>query len=143
LKAAGERVSATRRLLRYFDTSTPSSEVHLRHRHSRFKWRRRRAYIACLALIEIRERDLVRPERTKVFEGAYYDKSAEPRVVLAFPKEVTADQANEYREMWNDQHQGLKAAHGTSVTGGGATVTPQRLSCRPPATSDTMRPVYR
>jgi phage portal protein BeeE len=96
-----------------------------------------------LAPITLARLGIMNGLKRQVFEGAYYDKSAEPRVVLAFPKEVTADQANEYREMWNDQHQGLEAAHGTSVTGGGATVTPQRLSCRPPATSDTMRPVYR
>jgi len=61
--------------------------------------------------------------KRQIFEGGFYDKSAEPRVVLAFPKEMSSDQANEWRDAWNDQHQGLANMHGTSVTGGGATVT--------------------
>jgi HK97 family phage portal protein len=58
-----------------------------------------------------------------IFEGGYYDKSAEPRVVLSFPEEVNAPEAKEWKELWNDDHQGLENMHSTSVIGGGATVT--------------------
>jgi HK97 family phage portal protein len=61
--------------------------------------------------------------KRQIFEGGYYDKSAEPRVVLAFPEQMQPDQAEEWRELWNDQHQGLANMHGTSVIGGGATVS--------------------
>lgn len=61
--------------------------------------------------------------KRQAFEGLYYDRNAEPRVAISFPEKVTPDQADEWRELWNDQHQGLAGAHGTAVTGLGASVT--------------------
>jgi HK97 family phage portal protein len=58
--------------------------------------------------------------KRQVFEGSYYDKSAEPRVVLSFPDSMPKEEAAEWRELWDDEHQGLDNAHGTSVIGGGA-----------------------
>jgi HK97 family phage prohead protease len=60
--------------------------------------------------------------KRQAFEGLYYDRNAEPRVVLSFPEKVTPDEAEDWRELWNDTHQGLPGAHGTAVTGLGATV---------------------
>jgi HK97 family phage portal protein len=61
--------------------------------------------------------------KRQVFEGSYYDKNAEPRVILSFSEEMPATEASEWRALWDDQHQGLENAHGTSVIGGGAQVT--------------------
>lgn len=61
--------------------------------------------------------------KRQYFEGSYYDRNAEPRVVLAFPEEMPAPEAAEWKELWNDDHEGLANAHGTAVIGGGATVT--------------------
>lgn len=87
--------------------------------------------------------------KRQIFEGAYYDKSAEPRVIVSFPTEVQPDQAKEWQEIWNDQHQGLVNAHETGVIGGGATVTTLPISLADAqfvestrATSDALGFVY-
>lgn len=78
--------------------------------------------VAGLAPITLTRMGISTALKRQVFEGSYYDKSAEPRVVLAFPEQMSSDQAQEWKDVWNDQHQGLANAHGTSVIGGGATV---------------------
>jgi HK97 family phage portal protein len=59
----------------------------------------------------------------QAFERGWYTRNAEPRVVLSFPQQMPRDEAKEWKELWNDEHQGAENMHGTSVIGGGATVT--------------------
>lgn len=60
--------------------------------------------------------------KRQVFEGGYYDRNAEARVVLSFPEDVSRDEAHEWRDFWDDDHKGLANMHGTGVIGGGAKV---------------------
>lgn len=62
-------------------------------------------------------------QKRQAFEGGWYDRNAEPRVVLSFPQNVNEKQAQAWQQVWNDQHQGMANMHGTSVIGGGATVS--------------------
>lgn len=62
------------------------------------------------------------------FEGTYYDKSAEPRIVLSFPEQTTKDKALEWKQAWDVAHGGPENWHSTSVIGGGAEVKPIPVS---------------
>lgn len=81
-----------------------------------------------LAPVTLARLGLTTALKRMVFEGAYYDRSAEPRVVLAYPDSVNAAEAREFRDLWNENNQGLENAHGTAVTGGGATITTLPIS---------------
>lgn len=78
--------------------------------------------VAGLAPITLMRMGISTGIKRQIFEGGYYDRSAEARVILSFPQNINPDEAAEWKEVWNDQHQGLENMHGTGVIGGGATV---------------------
>jgi HK97 family phage portal protein len=57
--------------------------------------------------------------KRETFEGLYYDRSAEPRVVITAGENVSPAQAQKWKPLWDDQHQGLANAHGTAIIPGG------------------------
>jgi HK97 family phage portal protein len=81
-----------------------------------------------LAPISLARMGLMTALKRQVFEGRYYDRNAEPRVVLAFPQTMPQSEAEEWVDMWDDRHQGLANAHNTAAIGGGATVTTVPIS---------------
>lgn len=54
------------------------------------------------------------------YAGTFFGNSAHVNAYLTVPATLTADQANEMRAVWEDQHRGLVNAHRLAVIGGGA-----------------------
>lgn len=61
--------------------------------------------------------------KRQMFEYQYFRNNAEARVAISFPQNVKPAQAKEWKELWNEEHQGEENWHSTSVMGGGATIT--------------------
>lgn len=63
-------------------------------------------------------------------ERAYYERGAFSEFMLAFPPEMTSEQAREFRELWEESYAGARNAGRTPVVGGGPNVVPIGLSQR-------------
>lgn len=61
--------------------------------------------------------------KRQAFEYRYFRNNAEARVVLSFPERMARDQAKEWVDLWEGDHQGEENWHRTAAIGGGATVT--------------------
>lgn len=68
--------------------------------------------------------------KRKLFEARYFDRNAEPRVVLAFPERMDRQTAEGWIDMWNEEHAGEENWHSTAAIGGGATATVLPINLR-------------
>lgn len=64
------------------------------------------------------------------YQEGFYTRGTGGGLVLAFPLELTEQQARAAKEMWEAGNSGTTNAHGTRVVSGGATVTQVGLSQR-------------
>lgn len=62
--------------------------------------------------------------KRQLFEYQYFRNNAEPRVAITFPQQMRRQQAQEWLELWNEEHQGPENWHKASAIGGGGTITP-------------------
>ena len=61
--------------------------------------------------------------KRQAFEYRYFRNNAEARVVISFPERMPREQAEEWVDLWEGDHQGEENWHRTAAIGGGATVT--------------------
>jgi HK97 family phage portal protein len=81
-----------------------------------------------LAPITLSRMGLTTALKRQGFEGAFYDNDARPGTLLSFPEAMPKVEAEEWVEMWDDRHQGVRNAHRTAAIGGGATITTLPIS---------------
>jgi len=58
------------------------------------------------------------------FKSSYWVNGATPNMVVSFDAERTLEQVREFRDLWNETHQGADNAFKTAFLGGGADVKP-------------------
>ncbi len=66
--------------------------------------------------------------KRQMFEYRYFRNNAEARVVLSFPERMPRDQAEEWVDLWEGDHQGEENWHRAAAIGGGAQVTHMPVS---------------
>ncbi len=56
------------------------------------------------------------------YQERFYDQGTLSGIAISFPPTVNAQQAEQWRDLWGAQYEGVDQAHRTKVIGGGATV---------------------
>lgn len=77
--------------------------------------------------IEVFKEALAAPVERQRHESRMWRRGTSLQVALSFPKEMTFDQAQQWREGWRATYEGSEGET-TAVVGGGATITPIGMS---------------
>ena len=73
---------------------------------------------------------LITALKRQLFEARWYDRNAQPGVLMAFPEKMPKTEAEAWIDMWDERHQGPENWHSTGAIGGGADVTVLPINLR-------------